>query len=241
MNIQMETLLKHLTNTSLSQVEQVKALRCDFYGQGHANGECVPQGSEEVNYVANLYSQAYQNNQVSQPSPLERTLTQFIQMTQANMEAMKISQEMTNKSHEVSIKNLETQMGQLCRKVASSSSDRLVGNKCDNHKKESCNAIHLRNRVITTPVSKPSDKESTPNEVENEVVEVENERNDELEGEIEKESERKIQLLKKGPPETPHYMKLPYPHIRKCKSSVSSEDEKKMVEGKGENKKNRKK
>ncbi|XP_045809920.1 uncharacterized protein LOC123904283 [Trifolium pratense] len=78
--------------------------------------------------------------------------------------------------------------------------------------------------------------------------EVENERNGELEEEVENESEekkekskkerlidpnsmlRKIksQLLKEGPQKIPYYVKLPYPHIRKNKSSVSSESEKKV-------------
>ncbi|CAJ2651827.1 unnamed protein product [Trifolium pratense] len=45
----------------------------------------------------------------------------------------------------------------------------------------------------------------------------------------------KSQLLKEGPQKIPYYVKLPYPHIRKNKSSVSSESEKKVVEGKSEN------
>ncbi|MCH84281.1 hypothetical protein A2U01_0005112 [Trifolium medium] len=118
MNIQMETLFKHLSNTTLAQAKQVQAFRCDFSGQGHANGECVPQESEEVNYLANSYSQAYQNTQPSELSPLEETLIQFIKLTQENFEAMKTSQELSNKSHEASIKNLESQIGQLMKQFA---------------------------------------------------------------------------------------------------------------------------
>jgi hypothetical protein len=52
----MESLLKVLTTTPNPQV-QAKAVQgetCDFCGQGHANGECFPAGSEEANYLANF-------------------------------------------------------------------------------------------------------------------------------------------------------------------------------------------
>ncbi|MCI67921.1 hypothetical protein A2U01_0089180, partial [Trifolium medium] len=62
-------------------------------------------------------------------------------------------------------------MGQLSRQVASSSNGGLEGNICNNPKKESCNSIHLRSRVIPTPVSESHAKENVPNEVEEEVVE----------------------------------------------------------------------
>jgi hypothetical protein len=33
-------------------VTYVAAIRCDLCGEGHANGECVPEGtSEEANYM----------------------------------------------------------------------------------------------------------------------------------------------------------------------------------------------
>ncbi|XP_045802421.1 uncharacterized protein LOC123896006 [Trifolium pratense] len=56
MNSQMAAMLKHFTNSSNSQL-QVRAtqdLKCDFCGQGHANGECFPEGSEEAKYLANF-------------------------------------------------------------------------------------------------------------------------------------------------------------------------------------------
>ncbi|CAJ2663170.1 unnamed protein product [Trifolium pratense] len=246
MNVHMETFIKHLTTNKLvhAQVQQVSTSQVQ-----------LPP---------------------SRPSPLEETLSQVMKMIQVNFEAMKtsqeamkISQESANKNHEASIKNLETQLRQLSSQDASLSNGIFEGNTCNNPIKETCSAIHLRCRVIPTPVSERRAKENMSNEVEEEVVEgrsgkekdhegeVENERNGELEEEVENESEekkekskkerlidpdsmlRKIksQLLKEGPQTIPYYVKLPYPHIRKNKSSVSSEGEKKVVEGKSENEK----
>ncbi|GAU39222.1 hypothetical protein TSUD_396690 [Trifolium subterraneum] len=150
MSTQMETLLKHFTNTTLAQARNI-------------------------------------------------TLTQFMQMTQVNIEAMKTnhedmkaSQERANRNHEASIKNLETQMGQLSRKFASSSSGNFEGNTCDDPRKEHCNAIHLRNRVIPTPVNDSTVKvlkDDMPNEVEEELVEKKSEV--EIEKEVKKESRAK--------------------------------------------------
>ncbi|CAJ2661759.1 unnamed protein product [Trifolium pratense] len=56
MNTQMAAMLKHFTNSSNSQMQVMAAqdLKCDFCGQGHANGECFPEGSEEAKYLANF-------------------------------------------------------------------------------------------------------------------------------------------------------------------------------------------
>ena len=53
MNKQIETLTKELhAYTLANKPQQVAAIRCDLCGEGHANGECVPEGSsEEANYV----------------------------------------------------------------------------------------------------------------------------------------------------------------------------------------------
>jgi len=55
MNKQLETLTKEFHGfTMANKQQQVAAIRCDLCGEGHANGECVPEGfSEEVNYVGN--------------------------------------------------------------------------------------------------------------------------------------------------------------------------------------------
>jgi hypothetical protein len=56
MNSQMAAVLKHITSTSNSQMPVMAAneVQCDFCGQGHANGQCFPDGSEEAKYLANF-------------------------------------------------------------------------------------------------------------------------------------------------------------------------------------------
>ncbi|KAK2361486.1 hypothetical protein QL285_086628 [Trifolium repens] len=223
MNTKMETLLQHFTKASSAQhnsnaqASQAQGLRCDFCKQAHENGECMPKGSEEAKYMANFrksnpYNQGWGENQNQSPnlpqqsraSPLEDTLTQFIKMTQSNFETMRINQETSNENHKASIKNLEVQIGQLSKQMASSSSGGLVGNTCENPRKESCNAIELRSRVVPTPpVREPRVKRKVGGEVEKEVSieekvekkekgkekegEVENEKKSELEVEVENE------------------------------------------------------
>jgi len=53
MNKQIEALTKEFQDFSLAnKQQQVAAVRCDLCGEGHANGEYVPEGfSEEANYM----------------------------------------------------------------------------------------------------------------------------------------------------------------------------------------------
>jgi len=55
MNKQLADLTKHVQGlTMATQSQQVAGVRCDFFGEGHANDECVPEGvSEEANYMGN--------------------------------------------------------------------------------------------------------------------------------------------------------------------------------------------
>ncbi|MCI39012.1 hypothetical protein A2U01_0060241, partial [Trifolium medium] len=50
---QMEAFMKRF-DTPQPQAKQVEELRCDFCQQGHANGGCFPEGSEEAKYLANF-------------------------------------------------------------------------------------------------------------------------------------------------------------------------------------------
>ncbi|MCI13094.1 hypothetical protein A2U01_0034207, partial [Trifolium medium] len=100
------------------------------------------------------------------PSRMEETLTKFMQMTQGNFEAMKSSQETSNKNHEASIKNLEVQMGQLSRQFSNlQNSGGFGGNTKDNPNKESCNAINLRSRVVPSPDLGENSKKSESKKV----------------------------------------------------------------------------
>jgi hypothetical protein len=71
MTTQMESLVKHSTNSSTAQMQtqaQVKKVQegsCDFCGQPHANGECMPEGSEEAKYLANYRKPNPNNNPYS--------------------------------------------------------------------------------------------------------------------------------------------------------------------------------
>ncbi|KAK2431143.1 hypothetical protein QL285_029409 [Trifolium repens] len=218
MNNKMEALVQHFTKASSAQhqskaqVSQAQGLRCDFCKQAHENGECMPKGSEEAKYMANFrrsnpYNQGWGENQNQSPnlpqqsrtSPLEDTLTQFIKMTQSNFETMRINQETSNENHKASIKNLEVQIGQLSKQMASSSSGGFEGNTCENPRKESCNAIELRSRVVPTPPARePRVKRKVEGEVEKEVSIEEkfekNEKGKEKEGEVEKEKKRKLEV-----------------------------------------------
>ncbi|PNY05190.1 hypothetical protein L195_g001633 [Trifolium pratense] len=201
MTNQMEAMLKLMTNASPQQAQanQVQEPRCDFCLQGHTNGGCFPEGSEEAKYLAN-FRKSYPNNNLGYgwgntqgqgatqnpppprpPSRMEETLTQFMQMTQGNFEAMKKSQEVSNKNHEASIKNLEVQMGQLSRQFSSlQNNGGFGGNTHDNPKNESCKAINLRSREVPDP--KVSEKLKKKNVSEGEVEKVRN-------GVVENESE----------------------------------------------------
>ncbi|PNX91304.1 hypothetical protein L195_g047434, partial [Trifolium pratense] len=134
MTNQMETMIKLLSNpqSATAQVGKVEGVRCDFCLQDHPNGGCFPEGSEEAKYLANFRrtypnnnsnsgwggTQAQSSNQPRPPSRLEETMTKFMQMTQGNLEAIRSSQETSNKNHEASIKNLEVRMGQLFRQFS---------------------------------------------------------------------------------------------------------------------------
>ncbi|MCI26516.1 hypothetical protein A2U01_0047712, partial [Trifolium medium] len=134
------------------------------------------------------------------PSQMEETLTQFMRMTQGHFEAMKSSQETSNKNHEASIKNLEVQMGQLSRQLSNLQNGiGFGGNTQDNPKKESCNAINLRSRVVPTPEvrensKKKKSKKVSEGEVEKESKDVvENESNGIVENEKESEIEEVLE------------------------------------------------
>lgn len=69
---QLEVLTKKLLGATIvhanENVNQAQALRCEFYEQGHTNGNCIPEGfTEEAQYANNYpkgnpYSNTY--NQV---------------------------------------------------------------------------------------------------------------------------------------------------------------------------------
>ncbi|GAU51100.1 hypothetical protein TSUD_411810 [Trifolium subterraneum] len=67
MNTQMAAMLKHFTTAPAPQMQAkaVQDVKCNLCGQGHANGECFPAGSEEAMYLANFKKNDPNNNPYS--------------------------------------------------------------------------------------------------------------------------------------------------------------------------------
>ncbi|XP_024626611.1 uncharacterized protein [Medicago truncatula] len=219
----MSSLTKELHAYRFSNKEQqAAAIKCDLCGEGHPNGECVPEGaSEEANYGnyqrQNSYynsgmnkhpNLSYSNNstlnplipnpqqqqQPRKPSGLEKTMMNFMKMTQGNFEEMKKSQDIERKNNEALRKLLETQLGQLAKQLAEQNKGGFSGNTQENPKNETCNAIELRSKKVLTPlvpkVPKKVDEDvmEVDKDVEvKEVVEKETEH-----GEVEKESDQGV-------------------------------------------------
>jgi hypothetical protein len=167
MSKQIEALSKQVQAISIRQVQsqqiqQAQVLRCEFYGEGHANSECVPEGvREEANYRRNYqeenpYSNTYnmgwtQNSNLkysinntlnpitypsqqqpqTKPTALE-ALTSFIKLTQTNFQEIKSNQESVQRNNEAYFKNLETQIGQLSKLIATQSRGGFGGNTSNN-------------------------------------------------------------------------------------------------------------
>lgn len=102
---------------------------------------------------------ASQGMQQSQQAPfqrkssqLEKTLQNFIKVTQSSFDKVNKNHEIISRNHDASIKNFETRIGQLFRKIAalSSSSEGFIGNTIDNPKSETCKVVETYFRVVTT-------------------------------------------------------------------------------------------
>jgi hypothetical protein len=253
MSKQIEALSKQVQDISIRQVQQTQqaqVLRCEFCGEGHANGECVPEGvSEEAidmriyqeeNPYSNTYNMGwtqnidlkYSNNNTlnpitypsqqqpqTKPTALEEALTSFIKLTQTNFQEIKSYQERVQRDNEAYFKNLETQIGQLSKLMATQSRGGFGGNTSNNQKNDACNMIGMsdgRVAAILMRVDKSKKKK----------VECESKKEgDKIEKLIDASSilrKSKSQLLKDGdkPQVIPYYVKLPYPHFSKNKENV---------------------
>jgi len=185
-------------------------VRCDLCGEGHANGECVPEGfSEEENSVNYQRKNPYYNpgfnkhpnlsysknnalnplmpnpqqqQQQIKPSTFEETMINFMKMTQGNFEEIKKSQEAERKNNEASRKILETQIGQMAKQLAQQSKGGFSDNTKENPKDETCNIIELRSKKVLTPLV-PKAKKTIDEVVVEEV---------EINGEVEKNSDEGV-------------------------------------------------
>jgi hypothetical protein len=184
-------------------------------------------------------------------------MAKFMQMTQANLEEMKASQEAERKNNEAARKMFETQIGQMAKQMAEHTKGGSSGNTQDNPKNnESCKSIELRSKKVLTPLPPKVTKKNEAvavEEEEQEVVEnnkgvVENEHEEKnSEGEKNKEGEKsregeklideesilrktKSQLLEEGGKRqvVPSYVKLPYPYLEKKKEKEAGQFKKFM-------------
>ncbi|PNY15924.1 hypothetical protein L195_g012632 [Trifolium pratense] len=124
---------------------------CDFCHENHPNGYCVPEGISDEEHTKFMgrpssysswrdqnprWNQSYaqgtqQAQQPRKPPPLEETFNQFVKISQTNFENM----QSTAVNQGASIKNLETQIGQLT-KLITNFSENYAGNTVDNPTKE---------------------------------------------------------------------------------------------------------
>ncbi|GAU46855.1 hypothetical protein TSUD_385320 [Trifolium subterraneum] len=196
MSKEMEELKKASSRGSQAHVNQCEEVKCDFCRGGHENGKCFPEGSEQAKYLAN-FRKSYPNNQgygwgnqgqtsnsnppPRKPSPMEESINKFIQVTQESIGELKTSQLTMQKHNDASIKNLETQMGQLSRQFSElMSQGTFGGNTKDNPRNEQCKTITLRNRDFPSPQVGESHKKKEKKKVQEEKKKVQ-------EGEVEKE------------------------------------------------------
>ncbi|CAJ2674991.1 unnamed protein product [Trifolium pratense] len=234
MNSQMAAMLKHFTNTPNSQAQVMAAqdLKCDFCGQGHANGECFPEGSEEAKYLANFKRSNPNHNPYSNTyNPGWRDHPNFgWGGNQGSFQSQQQSSSQNSQQRKPS--QLEDTLTQF-----------IKGSTKDNPGHESCKAINLRSRVVPSPevvtkkksessVEKEKEKNNVEGEVENNVEgEVEKECEQLVEPEVEieelvgneKESDEKKVEKKKGKDveekENSIHTKLPYPRKKKAKAN----------------------
>jgi len=109
--------------------------------------------------LPNPQPQQQQHHQ-RKPSAFEEAMTNFVKMTQTNLEEIKASQEAERKNNEAARKMFETQIGQIAKQLADQAKGGFIGNTKDNPKNESCNAIDLRSKKVLTPLVPKAIKKS---------------------------------------------------------------------------------
>ncbi|XP_017416688.2 uncharacterized protein LOC108327503 [Vigna angularis] len=186
MTQQLESVMKKLSQLpkelqTVSQAQHHQTVQgCELCGGEHQNGQCAIQSNakEEVNYMGNQgcsgnygnYNQGWrphpsmgqasssrppQQQFQQQPtlsdrtSKLEETLQQSMQVSISN-----------HKSTEASIRNLETQVSQLAKKLDETSEKKFVA-KNEVHSREECNVIITRSgkEVGFDSKEKPTNKD----------------------------------------------------------------------------------
>ncbi|KAL4287412.1 hypothetical protein AHAS_Ahas19G0183600 [Arachis hypogaea] len=78
-------------------------------------------------------------------------------------------QELANKNHEASLRNLERQIGQLSKQTVSERAPNALPSDSIPNPKEECKAIQLRSGRILVNDKRPAEKETNKKPVENDV------------------------------------------------------------------------
>jgi len=203
-----------------SSTNQGQTMKCDFCGGDHPNGQCSFQGNpsqEEVQYMGNQgrqgdFSGNYQNNasqgwrnnqsqsfgwkqdagpsntpyhQQQFPSTQDRT-TKLEDTLEKFMQASMVNQ----KNTEASIRNLETQVGQLAKQLADQQGSQFLANTQTNPR-EYCKSITTRSgKVVGEGIGDNLNVEESGVEEEKNESEGEKEKNREESGRSEKKSEK---------------------------------------------------
>ncbi|XP_031275462.1 uncharacterized protein LOC116133938 [Pistacia vera] len=179
---QLEALNKKIGNMS-APIMQVKSTSCDLYGGDHLSNECqvgnpFANSTESTNYVGNFHRQQQDNpysgaynpgwqnhpnfswsnqNAMKPPPPsfpqekkpnLEELVTKFVSSTEARFQ-----------NQEASIRNLETQMGQLANLISRKAQGTLPSDT-EKNPKEHVKAITLKN--VKEIGHKEQEKEEAP-------------------------------------------------------------------------------
>ncbi|BAT73953.1 hypothetical protein VIGAN_01152800, partial [Vigna angularis var. angularis] len=178
MTQQLESLMKKLSQLpkelqNVSQAQHQPFVQgCELCGGDHQNGQCVVQSTtkEGANYMGNQSRQGNYGNynqgwrphpsmeqakpsnrppNQQQPSLLEETLHQFMEMSMSN-----------EKSTKFSLRNLEVQTGQLAKKLEDKP-DNTFGPNTEPNPKEHCKAITTRSGKVLdgVVVRKKSEKD----------------------------------------------------------------------------------
>ncbi|GAU36667.1 hypothetical protein TSUD_15800 [Trifolium subterraneum] len=248
MSKEMEELKKASSRGSQASVNQFEEVKCDFCRGGHENGKCFPEGSEQAKYLAN-FRKSYPNNQgygcgnqgqnsnsnppARKPSPMEESINKFIQVTQESIGELKTSQLTMQKHNDASIKNLETQMGQLSRQFSElMSQGTFGGNTKDNPWNEQCKTITLRKREVPSPQLGESHKKKEKNKVQEGEVEKEELSENKNEGEVEKSKESEVEESGESDNEG-EVEKLREKKVRSEEEDVVKEQKARQEKGKG--------
>ncbi|XP_061362006.1 uncharacterized protein LOC133305782 [Gastrolobium bilobum] len=180
--------------------------------QNGAQGSNFQRRNQEggLDYKSNNYLQP-PSIPNKEPSELEKAMLQLTKTTNDHMQTTDAFMNETrsyHKNQDASIRNLETQIGQLSRQLAERAQGRFPSDTIVNPK-EDCKSIVTRSGIVITPQDKP--KVVPKNKVDEPVIEPEHEKEvEKLASEKEEAKEKPIEAPKKLM-DCSRFEKPPYP------------------------------